>query len=72
MVKNSWGYCFSMAETPNANKLVCTKHPVINPATVAIPHFLPLVILCIKTNILSGPGDMAKAAVAKIKVSNIS
>ena len=59
-------------DTPNANKLVCTKQPVISPAIVAKPNRFPLVILCIITNILSGPGDIAKAAVAKQKVTKSS
>lgn len=61
-----------MVETPKANKVACTKQPVISPATVAIPYFFPFEILWISTKILSGPGEMAKAAVANTKVNNIS
>ena len=60
------------AEIPNANSEVCTRQPVIKPATVAKPNFLPLVILCISTKILSGPGDIAKANVAVAKANKVS
>ncbi len=46
--------------------------PVINPHTVAIPYDLPLVILCTKTKILSGPGEIAKADVAKANDMSMS
>ena len=55
-----------IADTPNATNDVCTKQPVIKPATVANPYFLPFTILCIKTYMLSGPGDNANADVAII------
>ena len=61
-----------IAETPKANKVVCTRQPDIKPATVAKPYFFPCVMLCIKTYILSGPGKTAKAAVAKVKAYIIS
>ena len=56
---------FIKADTPNATKVVCTKQPVIKPTTVASPYGLPLVTLCISTYILSGPGEIARAEVAK-------
>ncbi len=61
-----------MAETPNANKVVCTKQPEISPKTVAKPYFLPLTMLCVSTKILSGPGEIAKMDVAKAKDNRVS
>ncbi len=55
------------SETPNATKLVCTRQPNIKPATVAKPYFLPLTTPCVRTKILSGPGENAKVTVAKTK-----
>ena len=46
--------------------------PVINPETVAIPYAFPLVILWTSTNILSGPGEIAKADVASANDMSIS
>lgn len=66
------GLFFITAETPNANNVVCTKHPVIRPATTARPNLRPLVILCMRTKILSGPGDSAKANVAIENANKIS
>ena len=56
-----------MAETPKANKVVCTKQPEISPYTVANPYFWPLTILWVNTKILSGPGEHANIEVAKAK-----
>ena len=53
------------AERPNATIPVCIKHPVIKPATTAKPDLRPYVALWIKTKILSGPGEIARARVAK-------
>ena len=72
MTKNKFGFCLIMAETPKASKVACTKQPVINPATVAMPYFFPLAILWMSTKILSGPGEMANAAVANTNVNSIS
>jgi len=66
------GLFFMMADTPNAKREVCTKQPDIKPATTASPCFLPLLILCIRTKILSGPGDRDKTKVATEKASKIS
>ena len=61
-----------IAETPKANKVVCTKQPEIKPITVANPKFLPFTILCVKTKILSGPGEIAKIEVANAKDKSVS
>jgi len=66
------GLSFMMAETPKANNVVCTKQPVIRPATTAKPHFLPLLILCTRTKILSGPGERDNANVAIENANKIS
>ena len=72
MAKNKFSEFFIMAETPNANNVVCTKQPEINPKTVAKPNFFPFTILCVNTKILSGPGDNAKRAVANAKENKVS
>jgi hypothetical protein len=46
--------------------------PVISPKTVANPNFLPCTTLCVSTKILSGPGEQAKAKVAKQNENKIS
>ena len=61
-----------IAETPKATSVVCTKQPDISPKTVAIPYFVPFTILCVSTKILSGPGEIAKIAVAKTKENKVS
>jgi hypothetical protein len=72
MAKNKFSDSFMIAETPKANKVVWTKHPEIRPNTVANPNFLPFTILCVKTNILSGPGETAKIEVANAKDKRVS
>ncbi|GAK77083.1 hypothetical protein JCM19275_889 [Nonlabens ulvanivorans] len=47
--------------------------PVINPLAMAIPYLEPLATDCVRTKILSGPGDNARIKVAiekDIRVSN--
>ena len=61
-----------IAETPKANKVVCTKQPEIKPITVANPKVRPFTILCVKTKILSGPGEIAKIEVANAKDKSVS
>ena len=46
--------------------------PVTNPQTVAMPCALPLVILCTKTKIISGPGEIASAAEANANDMSMS
>lgn len=41
----SSGLFLMTADTPKAKSEVCTRQPVIKPAMVANPYFLPLVIL---------------------------
>jgi len=41
MTKNKESFALIMAETPKATNVVCTKHPEINPATVARPDDFP-------------------------------
>ena len=72
MAKNKFSDSFMIAETPKANKVVWIKHPEISPKTVAKPNFLPFTILCVKTNILSGPGEIAKIEVANAKDKRVS
>ena len=72
MAKNNFSDCLIIAETPKANKVVCTKQPEIKPKTVAKPNFLPFTILCVSTKILSGPGDNANTEVASAKDKSIS
>ena len=67
ITQNSVSLRFMISDTPKANKVVCTKQPVIRPPTTARPNFLPFDMLKVSTKILSGPGEMAKAEVAKIK-----
>jgi len=59
-------------ETPKATKEVCTKQPAIKPKTTAKACVLPKRILCTKTKILSGPGEIAKAKTAKTNDIKIS
>jgi hypothetical protein len=59
-------------DKPKATIDVCIIHPRINPLTIAIPLRLPYEIVCTSTNTLSGPGDNARVAVAKINETNIS
>ena len=66
------GLSLITADTPKAKSEVCTRQPVIKPAMVASPYFLPLVILCINTKILSGPGEIAKANVADANANKVS
>lgn len=72
IIKKTLSFSFINAETPNASKVVWTIHPLISPAVVERPYFVPLAILCVKTKILSGPGAMARADVARIKAESIS
>ncbi len=72
MIKKSVADSLITRETPNANKVVCTKQPEIKPNTVAKPYFLPFTMLCVRTKILSGPGEMAKIDVANTKESKVS
>ncbi len=67
MIQNKVSLRLMISDTPKANKVVCTKQPVIKPATTASPYFFPLAMLKVSTKILSGPGEKAKAAVANIK-----
>jgi len=60
---------------PNAKSVVWTMHPLISPAVVAIPLLVPLTKDCVRTYMLSGPGEIARASVAiekEIRVSNIN
>ena len=58
-------------DKPKATTEVCVIHPKINPLTMAIPLRLPCEIVCTSTNTLSGPGENARVAVAKINETNI-
>ena len=69
---NKFSDSFIIAETPKASNVVCIKQPEIKPKTVARPYFLPFTMLCVKTKILSGPGDIAKIEVANAKDKIIS
>ena len=62
MMRYNVSLFFMIAETPKATNVVCTKHPVTKPSTVAIPYLAPFVTLCISTKILSGPGEIANTA----------
>jgi hypothetical protein len=61
-----------ITDNPKANKVVCTIHPLINPAVVAKPLLLPFTRDCVNTYILSGPGLHAKIRVATVKESKDS
>ena len=63
---------FIIADTPKANKVVCTRQPETKPPTVAKPYFFPFTTLCMSTYMLSGPGAMAKAADAIMNAERIS
>jgi len=63
---------FIKEDNPKATKVVCTMQPEIRPHTTLIPCFLPYVILCVKTKILSGPGEIAKIEVANAKDKSVS
>ena len=72
MIKNTCSFSLINVETPKATKVVCTIHPVISPATTARPFLAPFARLRVKTNILSGPGEIASAAVAAINPKRTS
>lgn len=46
--------------------------PVMSPATVAKPYFLPFTMLWVSTKILSDPGEIAKTTTEDIKSKKIS
>ena len=58
-------------DNPKATTEVWIIQPRINPTTIAIPLRLPCEIVCTSTNTLSGPGENARVAVAKINETNI-
>ena len=60
------------SETPKAKNVVCTKHPLTSPATVASPDFTPFDILWVSTKMLSGPGEMASAVEAITNKKSVS
>lgn len=70
--KKMLSFSLITTETPKATNVVCTIQPVIKPTTVAKPYFFPQTTLCIKTKILSGPGEMASKATVDINVKRIS
>ena len=72
MPKYKFSEVLIIAETPKANKVVCTKQPEIKPITVANPKVRPFTILCVKTKILSGPGEIAIIEVANAKDKSVS
>jgi hypothetical protein len=60
MVENARGEVRIRALKPKATAAVCAKFPMAIPSAVGMPARLPLMVLRLSINRLSGPGSRAR------------
>jgi hypothetical protein len=72
MAYNNHSLSLMITAKPRATIEVWTMQPVIKPLAIAIPYLEPRATDCVRTKILSGPGEIARSKVANAKETSDS